>query len=258
MSKMTKFSALMLAGTAVMAANLPSTARADDKKDDDSTTVQVSAEARRMVQQDRVAATLAIESTGKTAEITQQQINAKMQDAQKLYSKLGMVKASTGTYSVYKDYEPEPTPKKGEKGWTPEEREQHAFWRGSQEVVLDGAKSDDLLGLIGSLQKQGFAVRNLNFYMSREAEDSVKDALIVEALGNIRARAENIQKALGMKTIRYARIDFGSNGVRPMPMMAKAMRAEAFDASGADMPAPVVEAGETEVVVNVTAEVKLK
>ncbi|RYG58724.1 MAG: hypothetical protein EON60_12485 [Alphaproteobacteria bacterium] len=61
-----------------------------------------------------------------------------------------------------------------------------------------------------------------------------------------------------MKTIQYSRIDLGDNGVRPYPVMARGamMKAEAFDATSA--PAPVGEAGETEVVVNVTAEIKMK
>lgn len=247
----------MLAGTALMAATLPVAVRADNK-DDGSTTVQLNAEARRMVAQDRVQATLAIEATGKTAEAVQKDINTKMQAAKTMYDGVSDVKPTTGSYNVYKDYEPEPAPKKGEAGWTPAQREAHAFWRGSQEIQLDGAKKDDLLALIASLQKQGFAVRNLNFYMSRAAEDGVKDALIVEALGNIQARASNIQKALGMKTIRYARIDLGDNGVRPVPMYARGAMMKTEMASADAMPAPVAEAGETEVVVNVTAEVKLK
>ncbi len=247
----------LMAGTALMVATLPVAARANDK-DDGSTTVQLSAEARRMVAQDRVQATLAIEATGKTAEGVQKDINAKMQAAKKLYDAVADVKPTTGGYNVYKDYEPEPTPKKGEAGWTPAEREAHAFWRGSQEIQLDGVKSDELLALIAGLQKEGFAMRGLNFYMSRAAEDSVKDALIVEALGNIQARAKNIQQALGMKTIRYARIDLGDQGVRPMPMARGAMMMKAEMASADAMPAPVGEAGETEVVINVSAEVKLK
>ena len=248
----------LLAGTALMAMALPVAVRADDK-DDGSTSVQLNAEARKMVQQDRVAATLAIEVTGKDASKVQADINTKMQAAQVLYKDVANVKPSTGAYNVYKEYEPEPAPKKGGAAWTPLEREEHSFWRGSQEIKLDGAKSDDLLKLIGSLQKQGFAVRNLNFYMSRDAEDAVKDGLIVEALGNIKARAENIRQALGMKTIRYAKIDLDNNGgVQPMAMMARApMMMKSMDAA-APMPEPVAEAGETEVVVNVTAEVKLK
>ncbi|RYG58165.1 MAG: DUF541 domain-containing protein, partial [Alphaproteobacteria bacterium] len=222
------FTRLMLAGTAIAIAAAPVAASAKDK-DDDSTTVQVSAEARKMVQQDRVMATLAIETEGASAEKVQAEINTKMVAAQKLYSKVAGVKATTGGYNVYKDYRPETGPKP----LTEAEREKLAFWRGSQEINLDGVKKDELLALIGDLQKQGFATRGLNFYMSREAADAVKDDLIVDALKNIKARAENIQRALGMKTIQYSRIDLGDNGVRPYPVMARGamMKAEAFDAT---------------------------
>lgn len=261
MLKPLTFSSYLLAGTALVAIAIPMMANAAEDKDDGSTSVQLSADAHKMVEQDRVTATLAMEATSKTAAETQAMINGKMQDAQKLYSKVSGVKPTTGSYSVYKEYDtPEPAPKKdGTPAWTPEEREQHSVWRGYQEIQLDGVKSDDLLKLIGALQKQGFAAKGLNFYMSREAQDKVKDVLIVEALGNIKARAENIRQALGMKTIRYAKIDLSDNGnvVRPMPMMMKAARAEAFDAA-APMPDPVAEAGETDVTVNVTAEVRLK
>lgn len=251
-----KFSSYLMAGTALVAVAMPVMACAEDK-DDGSTTVQLMADAHKMVQQDRVQATLAFETVGQTATATQAEVNAKMQEAKKLWDAVDGVKATTGAYNVYKDYEPEPPVKKdGTPAWTPEEREKHRFWRGSQEIVLDGAKKDDLLKLIADLQKQGFAARGLNFYMSREASDAVKDELIVEALGNIKARAENIRQALGMKTIRYARIELNSGGGgQPVPMMA---RAAMMKGAEADMAEPVAEAGETDVTVNVTAEVKLK
>lgn len=255
--KSMRTSTYLMAGTALLAAAMPLPARADDK-DDGSTTVNLSAEARRTVQQDRVTATLSIEKAGKTADEVQEFINGKMQEAKKLYDVVDGVKVSTGGYNVYKEYEPEPAPRKdGSSAWTPEEREKHSIWRGNQQLILDGAKKDELLQLIGTLQQQGFAAQGLNFYMSRAAEDAIKDQLIVEALQNIKARGANIQQALGMRTIRYVRIDLGDNGPQPVPMMARAMSAKAFDAVES-MPSPVVEAGETEVVVHVSAEVKLK
>lgn len=251
----------MMLGTALVAATVaaaPTSVRASD--DDGSTSVTLSADARRTVEQDRVTATLSYEFTGKTAEEVQAKINTKMQAAKPKYDAVGGIKVSTGGYNVYKNYPPEPEPKAdGTPAWTPEEREKKAYWQGNQQLIIDGTKSDDMLQLIGGLQKDGFALQGLNFYMSRDAEDAVKDSLIAEALANIQARAENIRKSLGMKKIRYAKIDLGDNG-RPIPMMRSpmAMKAEAYDMAGAAAPAPVAEAGETEVVVNVTAEVKLK
>ena len=252
------YKTLMLAGAALMLATAAPVAARAHEKDDGSTTVTLNAEARRMVEQDRVTATLNFEASGATAQAVQAEINAKMQAAKPRYDAVGGVKTSTGQYNVYKDYPREPQPKKdGTPGWTPEEREAKAFWRGSQSLMLDGVKSDAMLMLISSLQKEGFALQGLNFYMSRDAEDRVKDALITEALGNIRARAENIQKALGKRSIHYAKIDLGG-GNQPIPMMrSMAMKAESYAAADS-MPAPVAEAGETEVVMHVTAEVKLK
>jgi len=254
MTYRTKWQAAAVAGTLMMAVvAAPVAVRADD-----STTVTLSAEARRMVEQDRVTATLNFEASGATAQAVQAEINSKMQAAKPLYDAVAGVKTSTGHYNVYKDYPREPEPKKdGTPGWTPEEREAKAFWRGSQSLMMDGVKSDAMLMLISSLQKEGFALQGLNFYMSRGAEDAVKDALITEALGNIRARAENIQRALGKRKIHYAKIDLGG-GDRPMPMMRSiAMKAESYAAADS-MPAPVAEAGETEVVMSVTAEVELR
>lgn len=249
----------MMLGTALAAATFAVAPAPRASDDDGSTSVTLSAEARRTVEQDRVMATLGYEVSGKTAEEVQAKINTKMQDAKKLYDTVKVVKPSTGGYNVYKNYPPEPEPKAdGTPAWTPEEREKKAYWQGSQQLMLDGVKSDEMLKLVGSLQKQGFALQGLNFYMSRAAEDAVKDSLITEALANIQARAENIRNALGMKKIRYAKIDLGNEG-RPMPMMrTMAMKAEAYDANAGSAPAPVAEAGETEVVVGVTAEVKLK
>jgi predicted secreted protein len=260
---MTKGMKFLMAATAlkfavaatVFAVMAPHAARAEDK-DDGSTAVSLSAEARKMVAQDRALTTLNYEVTGKTAQEVQALVNAKMQDAKKLYDTVKDVKVTTGQYNVYKDYQNVPEPKKGA---APIDREKYSFWRGSQEVRLDGVKSDALLKLISDLQKAGFAATGLNFYMSRDAEDAVKDGLIVEALGNIQARAKNIQQALGMKTIRYAKIDLSGTGSQPMPMMARGAMMKSMDAAeAAPMPEPVAEAGETEVVVNVTAEVRLK
>lgn len=249
MSKMMK---VLMAATALAVVASPAV-RADEK-DDGSTSVQLSAEARRTVTQDRALATLNFEATGKTAEEVQRSINTKMQDAKKLYDAVTDIKVSTGQYNVYKDYRDLPEPKKGETI----DREKYAIWRGSQEVRLDGAKKQELLDLISTLQKQGFAATGLNFYLSQNAQDQLKDELIVEALGNIQERAKNIQKALGMKTIRYARIDLNDQGGRPVPMMARAYAKGGAEMADASMPAPVAEEGETDVVVGVTAEVKLK
>jgi predicted secreted protein len=176
-----------------------------------------------------------------------------------VYSKASDVKVSTGSYNVYKQYSNEPAPKRdGTPAWTPEEREKNAYWQAQQVLQLDGADKDAVLNLVASLQKQGFAVQNMNFYLSREASDKLRDELTAEALATIKTRAESMARTLNMKSIRYARIDTSGGGMSPMPMARNyAMKAEMAMAGDA-MSSPVGQAGESDVQLTVSAEVRLK
>jgi predicted secreted protein len=232
---------------------------AQELKDDGSTVVSLNAEARRMVQQDRLRATLSIQKTGKKAEDVQRDINAAMQKARAAYSKVGGLKVTTGGYNVWKQYPNEPMPKAdGRPGWTSEEGEKNAYWQGSQQLVLDGADREAVLKLVAVLQQQEFAVQGIDFYLSREASEALQDELMVEALGTIKSRAAKIADTMGMKTIRYARI--ATNGSMPGPMPYNMMRGLllADSASAKAMPEPVAQGGESEVVVQVSADVRLK
>lgn len=229
---------------------------AADRDDDTSTSVRLSAEARRMVPQDRLQATLNIEASAKTAVAAQAAINSKMQAALAVAKRVEGVKPTTGGYNVWKQYENEPQPKPGMTGWTPEQREKHAYWQANQQLNLDGADKEVVLKLVGTLQEQGFAVQGLNFYLSREATDALRDDLTEEALDTIKQRAERMAKVLGMRTVRYAQIDLDGNRPPVMPMMARAMKVEMMAADAGS--APAAQAGESEVAVTVSAEVKMK
>lgn len=240
---------VMMSALVMGAAAAPVMARADDK-DDGSTKLRLNAEARRTVPQDRLQVTLAFEQTAKTAAEAQKLVNAKMRDAAKIYGSASGVKVTTGNYNVWKQYPNEPGPKP----LTDAEREKAATWQATQQLMLDSGDKDATLALVGKLQEQGFSVQNMNFYLSREASDALRDDLTVEALGAMKSRASKMAATLGMKTIRFAEIDVTGNPmVPPMPMM----RAMAMKAESADYAAPVAQAGESEVVVNVNAEVKL-
>ncbi|MCA3244485.1 MAG: SIMPL domain-containing protein [Alphaproteobacteria bacterium] len=227
------------------------------RKDDGSTALTLAAEARRTVAQDRVMATLNIEGTGKTVQEAQAQVNGKMQQARSLYSKVSGLKVTTGGYNTWKNYPPEPAPKAdGTPRWSPAEREAKAFWQANQQLNLDGANRDEVLKVVGALQQAGFGVNGINFYLSREASDALRDELTTEALKNIKSRASTMAKALGMDKVRFVRIDTNGFNPQPMPynMMARAVPMAAKDES---MPEPVAQGGESDVTVNVTAEVRL-
>jgi uncharacterized protein YggE len=227
------------------------------RKDDGSTALTLNAEARRTVQQDRVQTTLNVEGTGKTVQEAQRQVNEKMQQARSMYSKVQGLKVTTGSYNTWKSYPPEPAPKPdGTPRWSPAEREAKAFWQANQQLNIDGANRDEVLKLVGGLQQAGFGVNGINFYLSRDASDALRDELTSEALKNIKARAGSMAKALGMNKVRFVRID--TNGFNPQPMPYNMMvRGAAMEMKANAMPEPVAQGGESDVTVNVTAEVRL-
>jgi predicted secreted protein len=219
----------------------------------DVSVINLDAEARRVVTQDRVQVNLAIEAEGKTAAEVQNAINTKMTAALAKANAVQGVKVSTGYYNVYKTYEGEPPNQP--KPLTAAEREKYAIWRGQQTLVLDGSDKDKVLKLSGDLQASNFAMQGMNFYLSREASDRIKDELIAEALNNVKARAQKVATQLALPKVHLARINIGSNGGYQPPMMMRAMAMKGAEA--ADMSAPVGQAGESEVTLNVSVEVHL-
>lgn len=244
---------VLLVSATILAAGLAIGVNAEsDCKDDGSTVVSLNAEARRVVQQDRVQVSLNIEYSGKTPQEVQNYINGKMQQAKGMADKVNNVKFVTAGYNVYKQYPPEPGPRP----LTAEQREKGVYWQGSQSLTLDGADKDDVMKLMGAMQQLGFSAQGLNFYLSREAGDKLKDDLLAEALTTIRARAERMGSQLGLRNIRYARIDMNGGGYQP-PMYARAEKMMAMAGASADMAEPVAQGGESDVTMTVTAEVRL-
>lgn len=249
----TLFAATCLAAAALVA--VPQASHADAATIayfKDVSVINLDADARRTVMQDRVQATLNFQATGKTAAEAQNAVNNKMTIALAKANAVAGVKANTGHYSAYKQYPNEPNPPKP---LSAAEREKNAVWHASQSLVLDGANKDTVLKLAGELQAEGLAMQGMNFYLSREASDRIKDELIAEALTNVRSRAQKVAAQLNLPKIHMARITIGGGGYQP-PVMMRAMAMKG-GAEMADMAAPVGQAGESEVNLNVNVEVHL-
>jgi predicted secreted protein len=233
---------------------VPALHAADDVKQVmDGTLVNLNAEAHKMVPQDRLAVTLSIQQTFETPQKAQAEVNKAMQAAKKIYDGYKDIKVTTGSYNVWKVEPYVPTPVKDSKA-----QPKKPQWQARQELNLDGADKDAVLDLMGKLQDKGFASDNMNFYLSREAYDAARDDLIGEALKSISARAKAVSGSLGMKTVQFQKIDINDGGNGPRPVMMRAMMAKGMDMAAEAMPAPVAQAGETDVTVQVSAEVKLK
>ena len=242
---------------AVMAGTMMLQPVVADDKDESAylrsvTVMNLDAEARRVVTQDRVQVTLMIQRDGKTAMEAQSKVNDKMREALGLAKAANGVKASTGYYNSYKQYPPEqPIPT-----MTPDQREKKAYWTAQQTLVLDGGDKDTVLKLAGAIQSLDFAMQGMNFYLSREAGDKIKDELLAEALATVKTRAQKVASQMGTPNVRFARINLGGGApVYPVMMMARGAMMDKAEAGG--MPAPEGAAGESEVTLTVNVEVHL-
>jgi predicted secreted protein len=239
----TRLSALALAGALAIAA-AASVARAGDSglqlPPAGHTLVNLSASERTTLPQDLLTAALRIEARGAEPRKVQDDITKAMTRALALAKAVPTVKTSTGGYQVY------------------EQRLERnvRVWQGQQTVQLESKDSAALLDLAGKLQGAGFAVSGLNWSLSPERAESVRDELLVKALGNLKAKAALVARTLGKSG--YELTDVNLDGApQPVPMY-RAVRMEMAMAADGAVAAPVAEAGETEVVVGVSARALLK
>ena len=199
--------------------------------------LHLSETAQRDVPRDLLRATLAAEATDPDAGKVQSQINQRMSAAMTRIKGAADVTVETGGYSVYRE-----TPDK-----------QPPRWHGSQTVNLTSKDFAALLSLIGTLQQQSLVIQSLAPDISREARQSVEDALTDEALTRLKQRADRIAATAGVKLQGFRTLTVGNVNapppvVRPMMRMAAAAAPEA---------PPVAEAGNATVSITATAEFAL-
>lgn len=216
--------------------------------------LSLSATERVEVDQDLLVSILSIEARNADAAKLQDEINTVMTKALKEARAYETVKASTQSYRVYPyDYTPDPRPvKTGEKPQIIRE------WRGSQSLMLKSKSPDDLLELVGILQKAGMNVTDLSYTVSPELLEETQNSLLEAALKKLRTKAERAAAALGKSKTDLLNINVDAGGYYPQPvMMARGGMAAAMEAK-ADMSAPVVAAGQSEITLSVTAQALVK
>lgn len=204
----------------------------------DESVLHLSETAQRDMPRDLLRATLAAEATDVDANKVQSEINQRMSEAMTRIKQVAGITLETGGYSVYRE-----TPDK-----------QPARWHGSQTVNLTSKDFAALLSLTGALQQQGLVIQSLAPDISREARQSVEDALTDEALTRLKQRADRIAATAGVKLQGIRTLTVG-NVNAPPPIVQPMMRMAA--ASPAPMPPPVAEAGNATVSITATAEFAL-
>jgi predicted secreted protein len=201
--------------------------------------LHLSETAQRDVPRDLLRATLAAEAIDPDAGKVQSEINQRMSAAIARIKQTAGITVETGGYSVYRETSDK----------------QPARWHGSQNVTLTSKDFAVLLNLIGALQQQGLVTQSLVPDISREARQSVEDALTDEALTRLKQRADRIAATAGVKLQGIRSLSVG-NVNAPLPIVRPMMRAMATEVP-APAPPPVAEAGDATVSITATAEFAL-
>jgi predicted secreted protein len=236
-------------------ASLPAAAQQDNGLSlppEGSTVINFTATESRSMPQDLLVASLRIEVDDKSSPATvQKKINEAMTKALDLAKKESAFKVSTGAYSVYKfDHNIITDQRTGES-------KTDSVWRGAQSIDIESKDSAKLLDVVGKIQEMGFAMNNLSYTLSPEVLEKTRDELMVAALRKLTAKADVVAKTLGKTKAELVDVNVDTGG--PVQPMYKAMmaRGEAM-AMDAAMPAPVAEAGETDVTLSVSARALIK
>ena len=210
-----------------------------------ATLVNLSANERVEIEQDLLTADFQYQEEDADAAQVQDTINKAMSKALAEAEKVSSVKASTQSYYVHQ-YDRS----RGDGA------RRDMIWRGQQGLQIKGKKADELLELSGELQKMGLAMNGLSYSVSPDLLEETREALLEDAIEKLTAKAERTAKALGKSSVEILQINVDTGGEFHPPMM----RAMAMDAGMAkmEMAAPVAAPGESQVMLNVSAQVLIK
>jgi predicted secreted protein len=193
--------------------------------------VSFQAQASREVENDELAAVLAVEAHGPDAAALAETVNRRMAEALKMAAGFPAVRVRSGNYQTLPRY-----------------REQRIDgWQVSQELRLESADFAAATRLIGRLQ-QTMQVRSMAVRLSPAARRAAEDALIAEAIAAFRARAALVQAAMKASGYRIRTLDIGTGG-EPPPQPFGVARQQAA--------AVAVEAGVSHVNVTASGSIQL-
>lgn len=124
-------------------------------------------------------------------------------------------------------------------------------WSVSQQIRLESSDIEGLTSLVGTLQER-LQVSSMQFEISPDRRQKETDALTVEALQAFRDKAGLISQTLGAGDYRLVTISVQENN-HPAPLYRAQAEAMAVQAQAP----PVVEAGDSAVMVNISGSIQL-
>lgn len=216
------------------------------------TALNFSATEQVEVEQDMLVASLRIQSEAKDPKEVQNTINEAMQKAVEAARKVPSIKVETGQYYVHPDYRHINRP-----DGTHEQLLDK--WRGTQTITLKGKVADDVLTVAGQLQDMDFLMNGLNYQLSPEKAEQVRDGLMEVTIESLTERARRVAAALGKSNVDIVEINVDAHmPPRPYPVMYARSAKMEMAAADAAMAAPTAEAGETTISMTISARAIIK
>ncbi|MGF1560939.1 MAG: SIMPL domain-containing protein [Geminicoccaceae bacterium] len=201
--------------------------------DEAGTTLHLSASAARNVTEDRLRALLRVEVRGDEPSAVQAEINDRMTQALERANAVSNLIVGTQSYRLYQNREDQ-------------------RWYGSQSLSIDGTDPAAILSLAGELQAEGLAIGTLEYYLSPESADEMRDNLIAEAIAKLNERLGRVIDATKAGSGSWIEMSIDPRSIRPGPVA----RSAAFEASDAATP-PVAAPGTTRIELQVSGTAKL-
>jgi len=174
------------------------------------TRLVLSETATREVEQDTLVAVLAARAEATAPREAQAAVNRTMTAAIEQAEAVAGVRAATGGYRVYQEYDREGRPRQ---------------WIAEQDLRLTAREAAPLLELAGALQEAGLLLNGLAYELSAEARRALEDELAIEAIAALRRRAEQVAATLAMRVETIATLRVGEAADEPpiRPMMRTTM-----------------------------------
>ena len=200
--------------------------------------VELQAEAQREVPNDTLTAQLYVEATDAVAAQVSNTLNRTINEALKIAADSKTVRVRSGNSQTYP---------------VNDRTQKLTGWRGRSEIRLETRDFQAGAALIGKLQST-LQLSGMSFSVSAEARRAAENELITEAVAAFRARADIVRQALGGSSYRVRNMSISSGGfVPPRPVFARAMSAAA-----AEVAAPQLEGGLSQVTVSVSGAIAVE
>ena len=215
---------------------LPAAAFAHDGAETIFNLISLQAQVTREAPNDLLQAVLSVDMEDRDPTKLADRANRTMQDALKTAAAFKTVKVKSGNYQTYPVYD----------------KTHITHWRMRQELKLESKDFEAATALIAKLQG-ALQLGNMDFSVAPETQRAVENSLITEAIQAFSARADIVRAALKAHSYKVKELQINTGQGNSRPMLARQLMSKSAEI----VSAPGVEAGTSQVSVNVTGSIKL-